>query len=57
MRKGEKPVMLARIKGEKIEGLALKSVKDGLLEVCAVTDADDPRRASRLLRVWIKKHV
>lgn len=52
--KGKKPVILARLKGEKIEGLALKSVKDGLLELCAVTDADDPRRASRLLRVWVK---
>ncbi|MEK7858149.1 MAG: hypothetical protein AAB320_03325 [Elusimicrobiota bacterium] len=50
-----KPVVLARLKGEKIEGLALKSEKDGLLEVCAVTDADDPRRPSRLLRAWIKK--
>lgn len=53
--KGGKPVILARLKGEKIEGLALKSVKDDLLEVCAVTDADDPKRASRLLRCWIKK--
>jgi hypothetical protein len=55
MAKGKKPVILARLKGEKIEGLALKSVKDDLLEICAVTDADDPRRASRLLRVWVKK--
>lgn len=55
MVKGEKPVILARLKGEKIEGLALKSVKDDLLEICAVTDADDPRRASRLMRVWVKK--
>ena len=53
--KGGKPVILARLKGEKIEGLALKSVKDDLLEVCAVTDSDDPRRASRLFRTWIKK--
>lgn len=53
--KGGKPVILARLKGEKIEGLALKSVKDDLLEVCAVTDADDPRRPSRLLRTWIKR--
>lgn len=53
--KGGKPVILARLKGEKIEGLALKSVKDDLLEICAVTDNDDPRRASRLLRTWIKK--
>ena len=53
--RGKKPVILARIKGEKIEGLALKSVKDDLLEVCAVTDADNPRRASRLFRTWIKK--
>lgn len=55
MVKGGKPVILARLKGEKIEGLALKSVKDDLLEICAVTDADDPRRASRLLRVWVRK--
>ena len=55
MRKGLKPVILARLKGEKIEGLALKSVKDDLLEICAVTDADNPRRLSRLLRTWIKK--
>lgn len=53
--KGGKPVILARLKGEKIEGLALKSVKDDLLEVCAVTDNDDPRLASRLFRTWIKK--
>jgi hypothetical protein len=53
--KGGKPVILSRLKGEKIEGLALKSVKDDLLEICAVTDNDDPRRASRLLRIWIKK--
>lgn len=53
--KGKRPVILARLKGEKIEGLALKSVKDDLLEICAVTDADDPRRASRLLRTWVKK--
>lgn len=53
--KGGKPVILARLKGEKIEGLALKSEKGGLLEICAVTDADDPRRPSRLLRTWIKK--
>ena len=50
-----KPVVLARLRGEKIEGLALKSERDGLLEVCAVTDADNPRRPSRLLRTWIKK--
>ena len=55
--KGGKPVILARLKGEKIEGLALKSVKDDLLEVCAVTDNDDPRRASRLFRTWVKKVV
>lgn len=55
LRKGGKPVILSRLKGEKIEGLALKSVKDDLLEICAVTDNDDPRRASRLLRAWIKK--
>lgn len=53
--KGRQPVILARLKGEKIEGLALKSVKDDLLEICAVTDADNPRRPSRLLRTWIKK--
>lgn len=53
--KGKKPVILARIKGEKIEGLALKSVRDGMLEVCAVTDADEPRRASRLMRVWVRR--
>jgi len=53
--KGRKPVILARLKGEKIEGLALKSVKDDLLEICAVTDADDPRKASRLLRTWVKR--
>lgn len=53
--KGGKPVILARLKGEKIEGLALKSVKDDLLEICAVTDADNPRCPSRLLRTWIKK--
>lgn len=53
--KGGKPVILARLKGEKLEGLALKSVKDGLLEVCAVTDNDDPSRPSRLLRTWIRK--
>lgn len=53
--KGGKPVILARLKGEKIEGLALKSVKDDLLEICAVTDADNPRRPSRLLRTWVKK--
>lgn len=55
--KGKRPVILARLKGEKIEGLALKSVKDDLLEICAVTDADNPRRASRLLRTWVKKTV
>lgn len=49
-----KPVILARIKGEKIEGLALKSVKDDLLELGAVTDGDNPRKASRLFRIWIK---
>jgi hypothetical protein len=54
LRKGKKHVMLARLPGEKIEGLALKSVKDGLLEVYAATDADDPRRASRLFRTWIR---
>jgi hypothetical protein len=53
--KGGRPVILARLKGEKIEGLALKSVKDDLLEICAVTDADNPRRPSRLLRTWIRK--
>jgi len=53
--KGKKPVILARLRGEKIEGLALKSVKDDMLEICAVTDADDPRKCSRLLRTWIKK--
>ncbi len=53
--KGKKPVILARLKGEKIEGLALKSVKDDLLEICAVTDADNPRRPSRLLRTWIPR--
>jgi len=53
--KGGRPMILARLKGEKIEGLALKSVKDDLLEVCAVTDNDDPKRCSRLLRTWIKK--
>lgn len=52
--KGGGPVILARMKGEKIEGLALKSVKDGLLEVCAVTDNDDPKRPSKLYRTWIK---
>lgn len=53
--RGGKPVILARLKGEKIEGLALKSVKDDLLEICAVTDNDDPRRPARLFRTWIKK--
>ena len=50
-----KPVILARLKGEKVEGLAVKSERDGLLELCAVTDSDDPRRASRLFRIWVKK--
>ena len=48
-----KPVILARLPGEKIEGLAPRARKDGRLELCAVTDADDPNRPSRLLRVWI----
>jgi hypothetical protein len=51
--KGKPPVILSRLAGEKIEGLALRSVKDGRLEICAVTDNDDPRRPSRLLRTWI----
>ena len=55
MRKGAKPVILSRLKGEKIEGLALKSEKNGVLEVYAITDNDDPRRPSRLFRTWIAK--
>jgi len=55
MRKKEKPVILSRLKNEKIEGLALKSENNGLLEICAITDNDDPRRPSRLFRTWIKK--
>ena len=54
LRKGKKPVILARLEGEKIEGLALKSVRNGLMEICAVTDADDPRRPSRMFRAFIK---
>jgi len=55
MKKGARPVILSRLAGEKIEGLALKSEKNGLLEVCAITDNDDPRRPSRLFRTWIVK--
>jgi hypothetical protein len=55
LRKGRKPVILARLKGEKIEGLALKSSKNGLLEIIAVTDADDPGRPSRMFRAFIKR--
>lgn len=55
LRKGKKPLILARLKGEKIEGLALRSHKNGPLEIYAVTDADDPGRPSRMFRAFIKR--
>ena len=55
MRRGAKPVILARLAQEKIEGVALRSEKDGMLEICAITDNDDPKKPSKLFRTWIKK--
>ncbi len=43
--------VLARLPGVKVEGLALESSRGGRLRVLAVTDADDPKRPSWLLRL------
>lgn len=51
--KGKKPVILARLQGEKIEGIAPGAVVNGRLEIFAVTDADDPKRPSRLFRTTV----
>lgn len=53
-KKGE-PVVLARVPGEKIEGIAVKRDRGGELEVWAVTDDDDPSRPSRLYRLAVAK--
>lgn len=37
------------------DGVPLASVKTGRLRVAAVTDADDARKPSLLLRGWIRK--
>lgn len=54
LRKGGRPVELARLKGEKLEGLAPGRRMNGLLEIFAVTDDDDPSKPSKLMRTWIK---
>lgn len=53
--RGGKPVVLARAPGVKVEGLALERASGKRLSVRAVTDADDPDRASRLMRASIEK--
>lgn len=54
LRKGAVAVPLARLAKEKIEGLAPGRRAKGKLELFAVTDADDPRRPSKLLRTWVR---
>lgn len=51
--RGGKTAVLARLPKLKIEGLASGREIDGELEIFAVTDADNPRKSSRLLRTRI----
>lgn len=44
---------LLRLPGVKVEGLAPAGRRGGRLSLLAVTDADDPRRPSRLLRLSV----
>ncbi len=49
----KKPVILARLAGEKIEGIAPGARVNGSLEIFAVTDGDDPKKLSRLFRTTV----
>ena len=55
IKKGCAPRVLSRLPKLKLEGLALRAQKDGWLELCAITDNDEPGRPAVLLRAWIRE--
>ena len=55
LQKGRRPRVLAKLPRQKLEGLALRREKNGLLELCAVTDNDAPGHPATLWRVWLPK--